>query len=43
MCFVKGKDTLRRLVWVKRMQLIGRHQGEIELEEEQTEAELEAL
>lgn len=43
MCFLKLEDKLRRLLWMKTMQLIGSHQWEIELEEEQTEAKLESL
>lgn len=43
MCFIKVKDTLRRLLWVTRMVTYWKASGEIELEEEQTEAKLEAL
>lgn len=43
MCFIKVKDTLRRLLWITRMVTYWKAPGEIELEEEQTEAELEAL
>ena len=43
MCFIKGKDTLRVLLWTKRMAIYWKASEEIELEEEQTEAKLEAL
>ena len=41
--FIKVKDTLRRRLWIKRMATYWKASGEIELEEEQTEAKLEAL
>lgn len=43
MCFNKVKDTLRRLLWIPKMVTYWKAPGEIELEEEQTEAKLEAL
>lgn len=42
-CFIKVKDTLRRLLWITRMVTYWKAPGGIELEEEQTEAKLEAL
>lgn len=42
-CFIKVKDTVRRLLWITKMVTYWKAPGEIELEEEQTEAKLEAL